>query len=102
VKYETTLAFDGDVRRLHKSGDYEKFREVLRDKFIPAAERQIENPGKPWPGRLRVKGVRNAQGILELTWEVRDGRATFEWVEIDGEAGIRWRRAGDHSILSDP
>jgi hypothetical protein len=28
-----------------------------------------------------------------------DGRATWEWVEIDGEPAIRWRRVGDHGVL---
>ena len=28
-----------------------------------------------------------------------DGRATWEWVDIDGESGVLWRRIGDHAIF---
>jgi hypothetical protein len=31
-----------------------------------------------------------------------DGRATFEYVEIDEELGIRWRRVGGHDIFKTP
>ena len=31
-----------------------------------------------------------------------DGRATWEWVDIEGEPGIRWRRFGTHGIYSTP
>jgi hypothetical protein len=31
-----------------------------------------------------------------------DGRATFEWIQIDGALGVRWRRIGDHSIIERP
>ncbi len=43
-------------------------------------------------------------GIWEMTWhfERPDLRATFEWVEIDGERAIQWRRIGDHSIFNNP
>ena len=31
-----------------------------------------------------------------------DGRATWEWVEIDGDVGVRWRRVGSHAIFRNP
>jgi hypothetical protein len=104
VKFETTPAFDGDVRRLKRSGLYGEFRDVVKDEFIPAAERRVREPGRRWPARLRVKSVRGAPGVLEMTWSFSrpDGRATFEWVQIDEESGIRWRRVGDHSIFGNP
>ncbi len=39
-----------------------------------------------------------------MTWSFAgpDGRATFEFVEIEGEMGVRWRRVGNHSILKNP
>lgn len=54
--------------------------------------------------KLRIKSVEGASGIWEMTWSFPgpDGRATFQWVTIDGEAGIRWRRIGNHRILEDP
>jgi hypothetical protein len=56
------------------------------------------------PSKLRVKAVVGVAGIWEMTWSFSgpDGRATFEWVEIDGEAGIRWRRIGGHAVLTEP
>ena len=104
MKFETTPSFEGDIRRLKKSGDYELFRDAVKNHFIPAAERHIANPGQRWPAGLRVKAVRGAAGIWEMTWNFSgpDGRATFEWVELDGTPAIRWRRIGDHSIFSNP
>ena len=38
--------------------------------------------------------------IWEMTWSFSgpNGRAMFEWVEIDGTSGIRWRRIDTHEI----
>ena len=53
--------------------------------------------------RLRVKGVKGATGIFEMTW-ADDGRATFEYGEPvrEGEAHIVWRRIGTHDIFTEP
>jgi hypothetical protein len=103
LKYETTLAFQGDVRRL-SADEYLAFREVVREKFIPAAERKAAEPSSRWPRSLRVKAMEGAPGIWEMTWSFAgpDGRATFEWVEVDGEPAIRWRRVGGHEIFREP
>ncbi len=39
-----------------------------------------------------------------MTWSCTepDGRATFEWDQIEGEPAIRWRRIGTHAIFPDP
>lgn len=52
---------------------------------------------------LRVKGVKGAQGIFEMTW-ADDGRATFQYgPEIkQGEHHIIWRRIGAHAVLREP
>jgi hypothetical protein len=49
---------------------------------------------------LRVKGIRGAAGIFEMTW-ASDGRATFEYGEpvVGGETHVVWRRIGTHDIL---
>jgi hypothetical protein len=62
------------------------------------------NPAAPWPKSLRVKDVEGAPGIWELTWSFAgpDGRATFEWITIDGEQAVRRRRVGGHEIFDDP
>lgn len=103
MKFERTESFKRDFRRLSKA-ECDEFKKVVRDDFVPAAERYVSEPGIRWPGRLRVKDVEGAPGIWEMTWSFSDpdGRATFEWVEIDGETGVRWRRVGSHAIFNDP
>lgn len=103
MKYETTPAFDADFKRL-KAEHRAAFRELLRDKFIPACAALAADPGAVWPKSLRVKSVRDAPGILEMTWSFAspDGRATFELVTVQGELRCRWRRIGDHGVFRDP
>lgn len=103
MKFETTPAFDHDVRRL-KREHREQFRAVLRDKFIPACDAHASDPAAPWPGSLRVRPVRAAPGVLEMTWSFAspDDRATFELVTVEGELRLRWRRVGDHDVFKQP
>lgn len=103
MKFETTPAFDTDYRRLtpqHAAA----FRKVVREKFARACEAYVNDPGTSWPASLRVKSVRGASGVLEMTWSFAspDGRATFEMITVDGELRCRWRRIGDHSIFTHP
>jgi hypothetical protein len=103
LKWEKTPAFDADFQRLSQA-EREVFRHVVRDEFVPAAERRAANPGSRWPKKLRVKGVKAAPGVWGLTWSFAgpDGRATFEWIKIDGEPALRWRRVGGHEIFRNP
>lgn len=103
MKFETTPAFEADVRRL-KPEHLAEFRTVLREKFIPACDAFAANPATTWPASLRVKSVRSAPGILEMTWSFAspDGRATFELVTVEGELRVRWRRVGDHAVFKSP
>ncbi len=57
-----------------------------------------------WPKNLRIKDVEGAPGVWEMTWSFSgpDGRATFEYVQIEGEAAIRWRRIGGHDVFKAP
>jgi hypothetical protein len=102
LKWELTPAFAADLRRLSET-EREAFQQVVRGEFAPAADRRVSHPATRWPKTLRVKGVKAAPGIWELTWSFAgpDGRATFEWITIDGELAIRWRRVGGHEILRD-
>lgn len=77
---------------------------MLRDKFVPACDAFAAELSTPWPTSLRVKSVRSAPGILEMTWSFAspDGRGTFELVTVDGERRVRWRRVGDHAVFQDP
>ena len=72
--------------------------------FVAACDRHAADPSTPWPASLRVRDVENAPGIWELTWSFSgpDGRATFEWVRIDGTLAVRWRRIGGHAIFRNP
>ena len=103
MKFEVTPAFEGDWRRLSAT-ERALFRAVVRDEFHPACERRRVDPATPWPRGLRIRSVEGAPGIWEMTWSFAgpDGRATFEWVEIDGEPAVRWRRIGGHAIFGNP
>lgn len=99
MKFQTTPAFDRDFKKLPKQHQ-RKFR-ALVPAFNIAAKRAAAGDDKPWPKGMRVKPVKSAAGVWELTWSMNhpDGRATWEWVQVDGEAAIRWRRVGDHDVL---
>ncbi|MFM9126343.1 MAG: hypothetical protein ACKOTA_02010 [Solirubrobacterales bacterium] len=80
------------------------FRTSVLPAFHDAAARAAAGEDSPWPRAMRVKPVQRATGVWEMTWSMKGpaGRATWEWVQLDGEAAIRWRRIGDHSILGSP
>ena len=103
MKFELTPTFEGDWARL-SPGEQATFREAVIDQFHPACERWRIDPASPWPKSLRVRDVEGAPGVWEMIWSFAgpDGRATFEWVEIDDEPGIRWRRVGGHAIFGAP
>jgi hypothetical protein len=52
---------------------------------------------------LRVKGVKGADGVFEMTW-ADDGRATFEYGPpvVGDEPHVAWRRVGAHAIFREP
>ena len=99
MKFEITDSFTGDWSRLSE-GERRLFREILPT-FNASCDRIATDQTVRFPASLRVKDVENAPGILEMTWSFSgpDGRATFEWVAIDGERGLRWRRIGGHAIF---
>ena len=102
MKFETSLTFKADYRHLN---DEERalFARTVRQMnaaFANRGDRILPH----WPAALRVKSVRDAPGIFEMTWSFSgpDGRATFELTSVQGEPAIRWRRIGDHRIFSEP
>jgi hypothetical protein len=101
LKYRKTPAFESDYRKLSRT-ERDAFRAALKT-FIPAAERAATGSAR-WPKSLRVRAVQAAPGVWELTWSFAgpDGRATFEWIEIEGERAILWRRIGGHAIFKRP
>jgi hypothetical protein len=102
VKFAVLESFRADYRRL-SAVERDLFKSALRD-FIEACDRHSLDPSSAWPASLRVKPVQNAPGVLEMTWSFSgpDGRATFEWIRIDGELAVRWRRIGGHAISRQP
>lgn len=103
MRYETTPQFDSDWSNL-AAGHKQIFRKAI-PAFSRACEAYVARPGTfRWPARLRVSPMQSAPGIWEMTWSFAgpDGRATFEFVTIDGEAYVRWRRIGDHSVYREP
>lgn len=103
MKFETTASFDNDYRR-SRPEHAATFKAVVRDRFIPACQAHALDPATPWPASLRIKSVRGAGGVLEMTWSFAspDGRATFEFVTVDGELRLRWRRVGGHEVFRRP
>lgn len=99
MKFQTTPAFARDFKRLPEQHQ-KKFRGLV-PAFNAAAERAAAGENNPWPSSMRVKPIQRAEGVWELTWSMNDpdGRATWEWAEVDGDPAVRWRRIGDHSVL---
>jgi hypothetical protein len=101
VKYDRSDAFKSDYKDLDVASKA-MFRAAV-PLFVEGAE--LAAAGSPhWHPTLRVKGVKGAAGIYEMTWNFKrpDGRATWQWTEIDGEPAIQWRRIGGHEIFSSP
>jgi len=95
VKFEVTASLRSDWNRL-STAERRLFHDLL-PAFNEARDRIAADPGATFPASLRVKDVEGAPGIVEMTWSFSgpDGRATFEWVSIDGAGGVRWRRIAD-------
>jgi hypothetical protein len=102
VKYVVLESFKAGYRRL-STGEQHVFKKVLPD-FVAACDRYAVDPTDTWPASFRVKDVEGARGVWEMTWSLSgpDGRATFEWIQIDGGLALRWRRIGGHSIFKQP
>ena len=103
MRWQTTPQFTTDFRRL-PAEHQQAFRDRIPS-FSKAADTYLASHGRdPWPAGLRVKPMRSAPGIWEMTWSFSgpDGRATFEFADVDGMPCIRWRRIGSHAIFEHP
>ena len=90
--------------------DYESLAPEQQDRFDSKREEFVADLIAMERGRrqgfrrgLRVKRVRGASGLFEMTW-APDGRAggrSSQWAEpvVVGKRHIVWHRVGDHSIL---
>lgn len=109
MRWQATESFERDHRRL-SGEEKDLFHKAVND-FNAACDAFIESR-HPWPAHLRVKSVQGARGIFEMTWSFSgpDGRATWEWAEVEVEEGgrsvkypaVRWRRLGGHEIFDRP
>lgn len=95
--FERGPRFDREFRRLSRE---------LQRAFLAALPSFIEAlRAKPpaFPPPLRVKRVKGARGVWELSF-APDGRATFAYGPelLPGDVHVVWRRIGDHSVLIDP
>lgn len=102
MKYDRSDDFKADYKRLS-----EREKDLFKKAYlrINAAYAQRGDQALPsWPKSLRIKDVKGAPGVFEMTWSFSgpDGRATFEIIAIDGEPAIRWRRIGGHEIFREP
>jgi hypothetical protein len=108
VRFERTEPFKTDYQRLSED-ERDMFRAAARV-FNAGCDRFIETRDlSSWSASLRVKGVVNAPGVFEMTWNFSgpDGRATWQWTTVitaDGVSvpAVRWRRLGSHKIFRDP
>lgn len=97
MKSETTPAFDADYRRLNPE-HRATFGGVLETEFSAAFSAACDglavDSSTRWPRSLRLRPVRGAAGVFEMTWSFAglDGRGTFEPVTVDGGLGCRWGR----------
>ncbi|MEU9189457.1 hypothetical protein AB0D14_33930 [Streptomyces sp. NPDC048484] len=93
--YEATSRFTTDLRRLTPE---------QRRRFHQAVATFVDDlrTGR-FRASLRVKGVRRAPGVFELTWD-GDGRATWSYGPeiVPGAPHVIWRRIGGHDILTGP
>jgi len=82
--------------------DYAALTDAQKDAFRAAVQKFVADlkRGHGFRQGLRVKGIRGAPGMFELTW-ADDGRATFSYGESrrEGEPHIVWHRVGTHDVL---
>lgn len=95
--------FKADFKAL-KREHQRQFIEVVTSKFNPACDAFAADATVAWPASLRVKSMKYAPGIYEMTWSFKspDGRATFQLLNDERGTYCRWRRIGNHSIFREP
>ncbi|WP_435059723.1 hypothetical protein [Streptomyces sp. bgisy060] len=95
--YEATPRFTADLDRLTPA-QRRRFRQA-----VAAFVYDLRAGRGRFRAGLRVKGVRSAPGVFELTWD-GNGRATWSYgrAQIAGEQHVIWRRIGSHEILVRP
>lgn len=103
MRFTREARFDTDFKALRREHQ-QQFIQVIAEKFNPACDAFAQDSRTQWPASLRVKPMRNAPGIFEMTWSFTspDGRATFQLLRDDRGIYCRWRRVGDYSVFKQP
>lgn len=87
------------------AADFDSLSPQQQAAFLTAVTQFVDDlrRGKGFRTGLRVKGVKGAAGIFEMTWG-DDGRATFEYGDPvnEGDTHVVWRRIGTHAIFQRP
>ncbi|MHB8669744.1 MAG: hypothetical protein ACYDAD_04155 [Acidimicrobiales bacterium] len=84
--------------------DFDRLTPAQQAAFLAAVAQFVEDlrTRSQFRKGLRVKGVKGAHGIFEMTW-AHDGRATFQYgAVVQGEPHVVWRRIGTHDIFKQP
>jgi hypothetical protein len=85
--------------------DFDRLTPAQQAAFLAAVEQFVADlqSGGHFRKGLRVKGVKGAAGIFEMTW-ADDARATFQYGDavVAGQPHVVWRRIGTHEILGQP
>jgi hypothetical protein len=85
--------------------DFDRLTPAQQAVFLAAVAQFVEDlrAGGRFRNGLRVKGVKGAAGVFEMTW-ADDGRATFQYGDtvVEGERHVIWRRVGTHDIFGRP
>ena len=84
--------------------DFQRLTPTQQQEFLTAVEQFVADlRGASFRKGLRVKGIKGASGIFEMTWAA-DGRATFSYGReiVPGELHLVWRRVGTHDVFSQP
>lgn len=85
--------------------DFARLSPSRQAAFLAAISQFVDDlrSGAGFRKGLRVKGIKGAAGVYEMTW-APDGRATFEHGDevVDGEPHIVWRRVGTHDVFARP
>jgi hypothetical protein len=85
--------------------DCDRLTPAQQAAFLAAVADFVEDlkAGRQFRKGLRVKGVKGASGVFEMTW-ADDGRATFQYDDpvVEGEPHFIWRRVGTHDVFNQP
>lgn len=102
MKFDNLAKFRQDMNGLPI--EHQRMFLGLMREFNAACEAYAVDRGTIWPAKFRVKQMVGVKGVWEMTWSYSspDGRATFEFTQIDGETGVLWRRIGRHEIYKEP